>query len=143
MPAKAKLVTREATSSTVTSDNLNKGSALEFAELDSNMINLRDQTFGVVGDDSATIDIAAGGTLYIQGGTNVPTATNSDGSITINSTGGSASTGDISFSGSVITSSGALIDFQDNINVSTPGAEGGDIGNMMRVTADSVDINQQ
>ena len=143
MPAKAKLVTREATSSTVTSDNLNKGSALEFAELDSNMINLRDQTFGVVGDDSATIDIAAGGTLYIQGGTNVTTATNSDGSITINSTGGSASTGDISFSGSVITSSGALIDFQDNINVSTPGAEGGDIGNMMRVTADSVDINQQ
>ena len=85
MPAKAKLVTRNSTTSTVTTDNLNKGSALEFAELDSNMINLRDQTFGVVGDDSATIDVAAGGTLYIQGGTNCTTSTNSDGTITINS----------------------------------------------------------
>jgi len=85
MPAKAKLVTRQATTTSVTADNLNKGSALEFAELDGNLINLRDQTFGVVGDDSATIDIAAGGTLYIQGGTNVTTATNSDGTITINS----------------------------------------------------------
>ena len=143
MPAKAKLVTRNSTTSTVTTDNLNKGSALEFAELDSNMINLRDQTFGVVGDDSATIDVAAGGTLYIQGGTNCTTSTNSDGTITINSSGGSASTGDISFSGSVITSSGALIEFQDNINISTPGATGGDIGNMMRVTSSSIDINQQ
>ena len=50
------------------------------------MINLRDQTFGVVADDSSTIDIGAGDTLYIQGGTNVTTSTNSDGSITINST---------------------------------------------------------
>ena len=85
MPNKAKLVTRQSTSSTVTADNLNKGSALEFTELDSNMINLRDQTFGVAGDDSATIDVGAGDTLYIQGGTNVTTSTNSDGTITINS----------------------------------------------------------
>ena len=99
MPAKAKLVTRQSTTSTVTSDNLNKGSALEFAELDSNMINLRDQTFGVVGDDSATIDVAAGGTLYIQGGTNVTTATNSDGTITINSSAASDVFKTISVSG--------------------------------------------
>lgn len=60
------------------------------------MINLRDQTFGVAGDDSATIDIGAGDTLYIQGGTNVTTSTNSDGTITINSTAsGGASLGDL------------------------------------------------
>ena len=38
----------------------------------------------VVGDDSATITIADAGTLYVQGGTNITTATNSDGSLTIN-----------------------------------------------------------
>lgn len=96
MPNKAKLVTRQSTTSSVTTDNLNKGSALEFTELDSNMINLRDQTFGVAGDDSATIDVGAGDTLYIQGGTNVTTSTNSDGTITINSTAsGGASLGDL------------------------------------------------
>ena len=38
----------------------------------------------VVGDDSATITIADAGTLYVQGGTNITTATNSDGTLTIN-----------------------------------------------------------
>ncbi len=38
----------------------------------------------IVGDDSATITIADAGTLYVQGGTNITTATNSDGSLTIN-----------------------------------------------------------
>ena len=38
----------------------------------------------VVGDDSATIEIADAGTLYVQGGTNITTATNSDGTLTIN-----------------------------------------------------------
>ena len=67
MPAKAKLTTRERTTSNVSSDNLNKGSELSHAEADSNFFNLRDQTFGIAADDSATIDIAAGDTLYIQG----------------------------------------------------------------------------
>ena len=84
MASKAKLVTRTATSSSVTTDNIAKDSALTHAELDSNLINLRDQTIGIVGDDSATIDIKAGESLYIQGGTNVTTATNSDGTLTIN-----------------------------------------------------------
>ena len=79
MPEKAKLVTRSTATSSVTADNLNKGSALEFAELDSSLINLRDQTFGIVGDDSATIDVGAGDTLYVQGGTNVTTETDSSG----------------------------------------------------------------
>ena len=86
MASKAKLVTRTATSSSVTEDNIAKDAALTHAELDSDLINLRDQTIGIVGDDSATIDIKAGDSLYIQGGTNVTTATNSDGTITINST---------------------------------------------------------
>ena len=36
------------------------------------------------GDDSAGINIADGGALYIQGGTNITTTTNSDGTLTIN-----------------------------------------------------------
>jgi hypothetical protein len=95
MPKRATLSTRAISTSTATTDQLPKGSGLTTSELDSNFLELRDQSFGVVGDDSATIDIAAGGTLYIQGGENVTTATNSDGSITINSTGGGDSLGDL------------------------------------------------
>ncbi len=87
MASKAKLVTRTATSSSVTSDNIAKDAALTHAELDSNLINLRDQSIGVVADDSATIDIKAGDSLYIQGGTGITTSTNSDGTVTINSAG--------------------------------------------------------
>ena len=36
------------------------------------------------GDDSSGINIADGGALYIQGGTNITTTTNSDGTLTIN-----------------------------------------------------------
>ena len=103
MASKAKLTTRQATSTSVTSDNLNKGSELTFAEMDSNLINLRDQTIGIVADDSATINIAAGDNLYIQGGTNVTTATNSDGSVTINATTDTTNFGDLTATGSTIT----------------------------------------
>ena len=85
MPSKAKLATRSGTTAN-TSDNLSKGSKLTFDEMDGNFIGLRDQTFGVVADDSATLDVAAGDTLYIQGGSNVTTATDSAGVITINAT---------------------------------------------------------
>lgn len=71
------------------------------------------------GDDSAGINIADGGQLYIQGGTNITTSTNSDGTLTI--TGAAIPTntneltngagfitdngnGDITFTGSTITS---------------------------------------
>ena len=40
--------------------------------------------FTIIGDDSAGVNIADAGTLYVQGGTNVTTATNSDGTLTIN-----------------------------------------------------------
>ena len=85
--AKAKLTTRAISSTTVTSDNLAKGSQLTHNQLDSNFINLRDQTFGIAADDSATIQVGAGDTLYIQGGTNVTTSTDSAGVVTINATG--------------------------------------------------------
>jgi hypothetical protein len=102
--SKAKLTTRQATTTSVTSDNLNKGSELTFAEMDSNLINLRDQTIGIVADDSATINIAAGDNLYIQGGTNVTTATNSDGSVTINASAAANTFGDLTATGSTISS---------------------------------------
>ena len=71
------------------------------------------------GDDSAGINIADGGQLYIQGGTNITTSTNSDGTLTI--TGAAIPTntneltngagfitdngnGDITFVGSTMTS---------------------------------------
>ena len=40
MPNKPKIVTRSETTSSVVADNLNKGSALTAAEMDSNLINL-------------------------------------------------------------------------------------------------------
>ena len=41
----------------------------------------------VVADDSATITVAEAGTLYVQGGNNVTTSTDSAGVLTINATG--------------------------------------------------------
>ena len=39
-----------------------------------------------VADDSATVEIASGGSLYIQGGDGIETSANSDGTITVSST---------------------------------------------------------
>ncbi len=66
MPAKAKLTTRERSTSNVTSDNLNKGSELSFAEADSNFINLRDQSIAI-SDGATTTDIEAGETITFSG----------------------------------------------------------------------------
>ena len=66
MPNKAKLTTRERSSSNVSSDNLNKGSELSFAEVDSNFINLRDQSIAI-SDGSTTTDIDAGETITFSG----------------------------------------------------------------------------
>ncbi len=66
MPAKAKLTTRERSSSNVSSDNLNKGSELSHAEVDSNFFNLRDQTIAI-SDGSTSTDIEAGETITFSG----------------------------------------------------------------------------
>ena len=101
--AKAKLTTRAISTTAVTSDNLAKGSQLTHNQLDSNFLNLRDATFGVVADDSATIQIGMDSNLYIQGGDNVTTSTDSAGVVTINATGGD-SLGDLTAVGSTISS---------------------------------------
>ena len=66
MPAKAKLTTRERTTSNVSSDNLNKGSELSFAQADSNFFNLRDQTIAI-SDGTTSTDIEAGETITFSG----------------------------------------------------------------------------
>ena len=85
--SKAKLTTRAISTTTVTSDNLAKASQLTHNQLDSNFLNLRDATFSVTADDSATIQVGMDSNLYIQGGDNVTTSTDSAGVVTINATG--------------------------------------------------------
>ena len=103
MPSTPKIVTRSETTSSNTTQNLNKGSKLTFAEMDSNFIELKNGAIGVVADDSSTLDVKAGDTLYIQGGSNVTTSTDSAGVLTINATGGD-SLGDLTAIGSTISS---------------------------------------
>jgi hypothetical protein len=69
MPNKAKLVTREVSTSTVSVDSLASAQALSFAELDSNFLNLRDQTIGLKGSDSTVYDIKAGDTVTFTNAT--------------------------------------------------------------------------
>ena len=76
--AKAKLVTRTATTSTVTDDNLNKASALTHAEMDSNLINLRDSSFGIADDSSTVLQVTNDKTITIAGGSNITTALSGD-----------------------------------------------------------------
>jgi hypothetical protein len=83
---KAKLTTRQETTTQVTSDNLNKGSELSFAEADSNFINLRDASFGIADDSSTVLQVTDDKTITIAGGTNTTTALSGD-TLTINATG--------------------------------------------------------
>lgn len=134
MPAKAKLTTRERTTSNVSSDNLNKGSELSFAEADSNFFNLRDQTFAI-SDGSTSTDIEAGETITFSG------ATVSGNTVTI--TGGGASIGDLTVTGSTITApsnanlrlqtAGGDVEVQDSFIVSNIQASDEAQGEMFRV----------
>ena len=94
MPAKAKLTTRERTTSNVAADNLNKGSELSFAEADSNFFNLRDQSFAI-SDGTTSTDIEAGETITFSGA--------SVSGNTVSITGG-ASLGDLTATGSTLQS---------------------------------------
>lgn len=98
MPAKAKLTTRQESTTQVSSDNFAKGSELTYAEADSNFINLRDQSFAI-SDGSTTTDIEAGETITFSG------ATVSGNTVSI--TGGS-SVGDFTFSGGNMYKSGDI-----------------------------------
>jgi hypothetical protein len=101
MPTKAKLVTRASTSSSVSADNLGKGSELTFAEMDGNLINLRDQSFALVGDDSSGINVQGGDTIKVAGANGIAvTATGS----TITVDGNAIQLGDLTATGSTLQS---------------------------------------
>jgi len=97
MPAKAPLVTREVATSTVSVDTLAAGQALSFAELDSNFLNLRDQTIGIKGSDSTVHDVRAGDTV-----------TFTDATVTSDSTGIFIDTGGGAETVTALTSSAAI-----------------------------------
>ena len=70
---KAHLKTRTATTSSVSSTAAS-GSALTHAELDSNLINLRDSSWGLGDDSSTVIQVDDGNTITVAGGTGITTA---------------------------------------------------------------------
>lgn len=96
MPSKAKLTTRQESTSQVSSDNFAKGSELTYAEADSNFLNLRDQSFAI-SDGSTSTDIEAGETITFSG------ATVSGNTVSITG-GGGGSVGDLAITGSTISS---------------------------------------
>jgi len=78
MPSTPKIVTRSETTSSNSTENLNKGSKLTFAEMDSNFIELRNGSIGIVGDDSTGIDVAHGSTLKVAGTGGIATSVSGD-----------------------------------------------------------------
>jgi hypothetical protein len=100
MPSKAHIITRSASTSSVSSTST-KGSELTFAELDSNLINLRDQSFALVGDDSSGINVQGGDTIKVAGANGIAvTATGS----TITVDGNAIQLGDLTATGSTLQS---------------------------------------
>ena len=73
----ANLKTRTASTSSVSSTSVS-GSALTHAELDSNLINLRDSSWGLASDDSTVVQVSDDKTIKIAGGTNITTALSGD-----------------------------------------------------------------
>lgn len=73
----AHLKTRSASSSSVSATAVS-GSALTHAELDSNLINLRDSSWGLASDDSTVLQVSNDKTITIAGGTNITTALSGD-----------------------------------------------------------------
>lgn len=66
MPAKAKLTTRSISTTTVTTDSVPKNASLTNSELDSNFLNLRDQTIAISAGGSSS-DVTAGQTITVTG----------------------------------------------------------------------------
>ena len=79
---RAHLKTRTASTSTV-SDTTVAGAALTHAELDSNLINLRDSSWGLADDTSTVLQVSDDKTITVAGGTNITTAISGD-TLTIN-----------------------------------------------------------
>ena len=103
MPNRAKLVTRSNTTSTNSVQNLNKGSKLTFAEMDSNFLELQNQTIGIADDGSTVIEVGAGNTLTVAGTGGIQTSVSGQ-TLTIDGSSiTTSSIGDLSVIGSTIT----------------------------------------
>ena len=104
MPNTPRIVTRSETTSSNTTENLNKGSKLTFAEMDSNFLELRNGSIGIVGDDSTGIDIAHGSTLKVAGTGGISTTVSGD-TLTVDASSIVTSTlGDLTAIGSTLIS---------------------------------------
>ena len=148
MPAKAKLTTRERSTSNVSADNLNKGTELTFAEADSNFINLRDLTIAI-SDGATTTDIEAGETITFSGATvsgNTVTITggNSLGNLEIAGADLQEIQGTVSNADIKINPQGTGVIIADGpFYVNQPGDSGAQLGSYMRVTASGTDFNHE
>lgn len=137
---KAKLVTRSATTTSVTTDSIPKNSGLTNEELDSNFINLRDQGWRLRADDSTQHTVNADTQINFVGGT---ITADSNGDLTVTGVAGT-SLGNITGSGNTLTSSGDTINFDDPVQISTAGSTGTDIGNIARFgQSNNLDFNHQ
>lgn len=104
MPNTPKIVTRSETTSSNTTENLAKGSKLTFAEMDSNFLELRNGSIGIVGDDSTGIDLAHGSTLKVAGTGGISTTVSGD-TLTVDASSIVTSTlGDLTAIGSTLIS---------------------------------------
>jgi hypothetical protein len=74
---KAHLKTRTASTSSVSATEV-ATSALTHAELDSNLINLRDSTWGIADDSSTVLQVSDDKTITIAGGSNITTSLSGD-----------------------------------------------------------------
>tara|TARA_B100001057_G_scaffold77287_1_gene72125 strand:- start:2991 stop:3608 length:618 start_codon:yes stop_codon:yes gene_type:complete len=119
---KAKLVTRSGTTANST-ENIPKNSGLTNAELDGNFIGVRDQGFRIRADDSTQHTVNADTQV------NFPNAT-----ITVDAN------GDLEISVPTTSTSASIF---TSLQVSTTGASGTDIGNLMRVNKSQIDFNHQ
>jgi hypothetical protein len=130
MPNTPKIVTRSETTSSNTTENLNKGSKLTFAEMDSNFLELRNGSIGIVGDDSTGIDIAHGSTLKVAGTGGISTTVSGD-TLTVDASSiVTTSLGDLTAVGSTLIS-------PSNADLTLSASGTGAI-----VTADTVELTQ-
>lgn len=156
MPSKAKLVTRGISTTTVTTDSIPKNAGLSNNELDSNFLNLRDQTFGIT-DGANSADVTAGDTITFAAGSGISMGL-SGRTLTITNTGGgggggSASTGNITFASSIISSSvtngniqidpngSGQVEVVGGFNISQDNSGGGGVGSLARFLESGIDFN--
>ena len=157
MPSKAKLVTRGISTTTVTTDSIPKNAGLSNSELDSNFLNLRDQTFGIT-DGANSADVTAGDIITFAAGSGISMGL-SGRILTITNTGsgggggGSASTGNITFASSIISSSvtngniqidpngSGQVEVVGGFNISQDNSGGGGVGSIGRFLESGIDFN--